>query len=103
MIHAARALAASTDAAGFAAKVNGAPADGADREAFLREVEGLRAELAAAAPFRPGKAVAAAHAALREAIPFLDHDRALDGEVATAVRLVEEGTLLAAARSALSE
>ena len=47
-------------------------------------------------------APAAAHAALRAEIPFLDRDRAMDGEVATAVRLVESGKLLDAARVALS-
>ena len=39
-----------------------------------------------------------AHAAIRERIPFLARDRALDGEVAIAVRLVKEGAVLAAAR-----
>lgn len=102
MINAARALARRTDAERFAAKVQGGPLPGApERGAFLAEVEGLRAELAQAPEFRPGRAVAAAHAALREAIPFLGADRALDAEVATAVRLVEEGRLLAAARAAL--
>jgi histidine ammonia-lyase len=43
--------------------------------------------------------VAAAHAAIRERIPFLSRDRALDGEVAMAVRLVIEGQVLAAARA----
>jgi histidine ammonia-lyase len=102
MINAARGLASRTDAAGFAAKVQGgAMGEGTTTEAFLSEVEGLRAELAAAEPFQPGRAVAAAHAAIREAIPFLDRDRALDGEVAAAVRLVLEGKVLAAARHAL--
>ncbi|WP_147652067.1 HAL/PAL/TAL family ammonia-lyase [Vulcaniibacterium gelatinicum] len=102
MINAARALARRTDAESFAARVQGGPLPGApERGAFLAEVEGLRAELAQAPEFRPGRAVAAAHAALREAIPFLGADRALDVEVATAVRLVEEGRLLAAARAAL--
>ena len=64
-------------------------------------VDGLRAELAASGPFAPGPVVASAHAALREHIPFLDRDRALDAEVATAVRLVAEGTVLEAARSAM--
>ena len=64
--------------------------------------EGLRAELARSEEFHPGHAVAAAHAALRSEIPFLDRDRAMDGEVATAVRLVESGKLLDAARVALS-
>ncbi|HEY5803241.1 MAG TPA: aromatic amino acid lyase [Lysobacter sp.] len=99
MINAARDLADRADARALAAKVQGAPAEGsAEFDAFLAEVEGLRAELAAADEFHPGRAVAAAHAAIREAIPFLDRDRALDGEVATAVRLVREGTVLAAAR-----
>ena len=103
MINAARDLARSTDAEGFAAKVGGQPRGGQDLETFLDEVEGLRAELAEAAPFTPGVAVAAAHAALRDRIPFLDRDRAMDGEVATAVGLVAEGTLLEAARAALAD
>ncbi|MGO4220738.1 histidine ammonia-lyase [Lysobacter sp. TAF61] len=99
MINAARDLADRADARALAAKVQGAPVAGSDEyEAFLAEVEGLRVELAAADEFHPGRAVAAAHAAIREAIPFLDRDRALDGEVATAVRLVREGIVLAAAR-----
>lgn len=102
MINAARDLADRADAATLAAKVSGGPVgDSADHPGFLAEVEGLRAELAAAEEFRPGKAVAAAHAKLREAIAFLDRDRALDGEVATAVQLVQEGTLIAAARAAV--
>ena len=68
------------------------------RDTFLAEVEALRAALASSAAFHPGHAVAAAHAAIRAKIPFLDRDRALDGEVATAVRLVESGEILAAVR-----
>ncbi|WP_223620666.1 aromatic amino acid lyase [Lysobacter sp. ESA13C] len=102
MINAARDLADRADAKTLASKVSGGPVgDSADHAGFLAEVEGLRAELAAADEFRPGKAVAAAHAKLREAIAFLDRDRALDGEVATAVQLVHEGTLIAAARAAV--
>jgi histidine ammonia-lyase len=100
MINAARDLAGRADAAALAAKVSGGPTPGTlEYDAFLDEVEALRAELAAAAEFQPGRAVAAAHAAIRREIPFLDRDRALDGEVATAVRLVREGTILGAARS----
>ncbi len=100
MINAARELARQGDADRLAVKVAGMPAnDASGRDAFLREVEGLREELARADEFRPGRAVAAAHAAIREAIPFLERDRAMDGEVAMAVRLVAEGTVLAAARS----
>ena len=48
----------------------------------------------------PGRAVAAAHAAIRERIAFLDRDRALDGDVRAALALVDDGTVLAAVRAA---
>nr|WP_298152909.1 aromatic amino acid ammonia-lyase [uncultured Pseudoxanthomonas sp.] len=100
MINAARALSARTDAEGLAMKVAGGPQPGAEgRDVFLAEVDALRAALAASEAFHPGHAVAAAHAAIRAKIPFLDRDRALDGEVATAVRLVESGEILAAVRN----
>jgi histidine ammonia-lyase len=100
MINAARSLARRADAAALAEKVQGGPLPGhADHAAFLDEVEALRRELAAAEPFHPGTAVSRAHAALRERIAFLDRDRALDGDVATAVRLIDEGVALAAARA----
>jgi histidine ammonia-lyase len=100
MINAARALSARTDAEGLATKVAGGPQPGAEgRDVFLAEVDALRAALAASEAFHPGHAVAAAHAAIRAKIPFLDRDRALDGEVATAVRLVESGEILAAVRN----
>ena len=100
MINAARALSVRTDAEGLATKVSGGPSPGAEgRDVFLAEVDALRAALAASEAFHPGHAVAAAHAAIRAKIPFLDRDRALDGEVATAVRLVESGEILAAGRN----
>ena len=100
MINAARALSVRTDAEGLATKVSGGPSPGAEgRDVFLAEVDALRAALAASDAFHPGHAVAAAHAAIRAKIPFLDRDRALDGEVATAVRLVESGEILAAVRN----
>ncbi|HEY1036551.1 MAG TPA: aromatic amino acid ammonia-lyase [Pseudoxanthomonas sp.] len=100
MINAARALSDRTDAAGLAVKVSGGPQHGASgHDAFLAEVEALRLALASSDAFHPGHAVAAAHAAIRAKIPFLDRDRALDGEVATAVRLVESGEILAAVRN----
>lgn len=102
MINAARALARRADAEALAAKIAGAPLPGGNgRDAFLAEVEALRAELAETDEFRPGNAVAVAHAAIRARIAFLDRDRALDGEVATVVQLVESGEVLQAARSAL--
>ena len=100
MINAARDLADRADAAAFATKVQGGPLPTSDDAAgFVAEVEALRAELSDAEAFHPGDAVARAHAALRAAIPFLDRDRALDGEVATVVRLVSEGALLEASRT----
>jgi histidine ammonia-lyase len=101
MINAARSLARGTSAEGLAAKVSGAPRAGLpDAAVFIEEVEGLRAELAAADEFRPGRAVGAAHAAIRETIAFMPFDRAMDGDVQAAVRLVRDGRVLAAARRA---
>ena len=78
--------------------MQGAPAEGSDERAgLLAAVEGLRAELAMAAAYRPDKAVPAAPAAIRARIPFLDRDRAMDREGATAVQLVRDGVALAAA------
>src|SRR5690606_11660771 len=91
MINAARELADRADAHAFATRIHGASAGGPHHDAFIDEVEALRSELAASDPFHPGRAVAAAHAAIREHIGFLDRDRALDGEVATAVALVADG------------
>jgi histidine ammonia-lyase len=101
MINAARDLAARAAAATFAAKVLGGPLpDAAGYDAFLAEVEALRTELSAAEPFHPGAAVAAAHAAIREQVPFLDRDRALDGDIAAMLALMRDGAVLAAARQA---
>ena len=100
MINAARALAGRVDAEAFASKVAGGPLPHApERAGFLAEVDALRAQLAEAEAFRPGRAVATAHAAIRARIPYLDRDRALDGEVAAAVAMVADGSLLAAVRA----
>ncbi|MCC7097151.1 MAG: aromatic amino acid lyase [Thermomonas sp.] len=100
MINAARELAVRVDAEAFAAKVAGGPLpSSAERAGFLVEVDALRAQLAQADEFRPGRAVAAAHAAIRARIPYLERDRALDGEVAAAVAMVADGSVLAAARA----
>jgi len=101
MINAARDLADRADAEAFAAKVQGGPLpDASDHGDFLAEVDALRAQLANSTEFRPGRAVAAAHAAIRARIPFMERDRAMDGDVASAVALVVEGSVLAAARNA---
>lgn len=103
MINAARELAGRSDAVAFARKVHCGPLPGDPwRDAYLAEVDGLRNELSQAGMFHPGAAVAAAHAMLRRRIAFLDRDRALDHEVAIAVHLVADGSLIAAARAALA-
>jgi len=100
MINAARDLADRADADAFASKVQGGPLpDASDRAAFIAEVEALRAELSAAEPFHPGKAVAAAHAAIRERVPFLPRDRALDIDLAAMMALMRDGAVLAAAHA----
>ena len=100
MINAARELARRADAAGFAAKGGGGPLpDAAERTGFLDEVDALREQLARSGEYQPGRAVAIAHAAIRARIPYLDRDRALDGEVATAVAMVADGSILAAVRA----
>ncbi|UHQ18504.1 aromatic amino acid lyase [Lysobacter sp. KIS68-7] len=103
MISAGRKLARKADPETFAAKVQGGPLlDDPGRATFLAEVEGLRAELAGAEEFGPGPAITAAHAAIRWRIGYLDRDRALDGDVRMAVKLVEDNSVLDAVRAALS-
>ena len=102
MINAARELARNGDVEALAAKIQGAPAPGSpDRAAFLAEVESLRLALAQAEEFQPGRAVQSAWLRLREDIPFMASDRAMDAEVGRAIALVEQGELLSAARAAL--
>jgi histidine ammonia-lyase len=101
MISAARVLANASDSTGLAEKISGAPQTGTpDHAAFLVELEALRSELIDAEEFRPGPMVAAALARLREEVAFMASDRAMDQDIATALRLVEQGELLSAARAA---
>lgn len=91
MLNAARRLAAGAGWKALAAKIENAPAAGdAGRAQFETEVQALAAQLARSAPFRPGGAVAAARAKLRETVMFLHRDRELQHDVAEACRLVRE-------------
>jgi histidine ammonia-lyase len=91
MIEAARRLAREADLATFASKIGNAPPEPhPQRTQFLAECDALRAELASAAGFAPGPAVAALHAAFRARVAFLGKDRALDRDVAAAVAFVED-------------
>lgn len=90
-INAARRLAREADLGTFAAKIGNAPPDPHPlRPRFLAECDALRAELASAPEFGPSPAIAALHAAFRRRVAFIDRDRALDRDVAEAVRFVED-------------
>jgi len=52
------------------------------------------------APLAPGRGVAAAHAAVRRAVPFMKEDRFLAPDIAAVERLLSDGTLRAAVEMA---
>jgi histidine ammonia-lyase len=54
-------------------------------------------------PLEPARGTGAARAAVRAPIPFLDTDRELAPDIASATQLVREGTLLAAAEEAIGD
>src|SRR2546421_489638 len=45
------------------------------------------------APLKPGRLTGEAHAAIRETVPTLDHDRVLEPEIQAAIELVRSGRL----------
>ena len=53
------------------------------------------------APLKPGRLTAQAHAAIREKVPALDHDRVLQPDIQAATELVRNGTLSRIADSAI--
>ena len=46
-------------------------------------------------PLKPGRLTGEAHAAIREKVPTLDHDRVLEPEIQAAIELVRSGRLAA--------
>jgi histidine ammonia-lyase len=52
-------------------------------------------------PVRPGPGLRAAHAHLRGVVPAMDRDRPIAPDIAAVRRLIDDGSLLAAARAAL--
>src|SRR5438445_6547752 len=52
------------------------------------------------APLKPGRLTAEAHAAIREKVPMLDHDRMLQADIEAATELVRSGRLAAIGASA---
>jgi histidine ammonia-lyase len=96
MLNAARTLAARGDWQALARKVSGAPQAGqADAAAFESEVKALMAALESAGEFRAGDAVHTAFARIREHVPFMPRDRAMDIDVRTMCELVAQGELTA--------
>jgi histidine ammonia-lyase len=96
MLDAARRLAAHGGWQALAAKIDNPPsAADARRPQFESELQDLAAQLAGAGEFRPGAAVAAAHARLRQSIAFMHRDRAMQHDIADACRLVRERAYIA--------
>ncbi len=94
MLNAARVLARRGDAAAFIAKIACVPREGsAEYAQFDSEVRGLMQSLSNADAFRPGAAVAAAHAKIREHIAFMPRDRAMDRDVRRICELVGDRML----------
>ena len=52
------------------------------------------------APLTPGRGVAAAHAALRQTVPFMERDRVLSDDINAVDALIASGALRSAAESA---
>ena len=97
MLNAARRLAARGDLALLRAKISNAPrGDAPDAAAFAAETEALMRALATADSFHPSPRVAAAFAAIRARIPFMQRDRAMDGDIKAICDLVGEGAFDAA-------
>jgi histidine ammonia-lyase len=96
MLNAARTLAARGDWQALVSKVSNAPRpDHARYAQFETEVRALMQALADAGEFHAGEAVRAAFSRIRETIPFMHRDRAMDGDIQRICALVASGSLLA--------
>jgi len=95
MLNAARTLAARGDWQALVSKISNAPRpDHARYAQFETEVRALMQALAQAGEFHAGEAVRAAFGRIREAIPFMHRDRAMDGDIQRICALVAMGALL---------
>jgi histidine ammonia-lyase len=94
MLNAARRLAARGDWRALAEKVSNAPdANHPSRAQFEKEVQALTKALVETSDFHAGEPVRAAHAKIREHIPFMARDRAMDGDVKRICELLASGRL----------
>ncbi|HET7065836.1 MAG TPA: aromatic amino acid lyase [Rudaea sp.] len=95
MLNAARTLAARGDWQALVTKISNAPkSDHARYAQFETEVRALMQALADAGEFHAGEPVRVAFAKIREAIPFMHRDRAMDGDIQRICTLVASGSLL---------
>lgn len=91
MLNAARAVARRGRVDLIASKIAGAPPAGhPEHPQFMREVGALCAALAESEDFHAGTAVRQALAQVRQVAPFMQRDRAMDGEVRAICGLVRE-------------
>ena len=94
MLNAARTLASRGDWQALARKVANAPSQGEHLAQFEREVKALMEALARSSDFHAGAAVRKAFAVIRDTVPFMHRDRAMDAEVRRMCELVESFALL---------
>jgi len=96
MLNAARTLAARGDWQALVSKISNVPKPDHPRYAqFETEVRALMQALADAGEFHAGEPVRAAFSRIRETIPFMHRDRAMDGDIQRICALVASGSLLA--------
>ncbi len=95
MLNAARDLALGGDHQALADKIDGAPREGhPEHDTFEMEVQQLMDALADAGPYSAGKTVGEALSKIRERVPFMRKDRAMDGDVQGMCELVASGSLV---------
>ncbi|MBD8526669.1 HAL/PAL/TAL family ammonia-lyase [Pseudomarimonas arenosa] len=95
MINAARRLARRGDLDALCAKVVNAPRhDHADFATFRSECAELLRQLAAGSEFSPSAKVEQALQTIRQRIPFMTRDRAMDGDIRAIGELIESNALL---------
>jgi histidine ammonia-lyase len=99
MLNAARDVARRGEHDLIMRKIQGAPAAGsAEYAQFEREVRALCKALADAGEFHAGASVQRAFDLVRQRVPFMQRDRAMDADIRAMVDLVDCGELLGVAR-----
>ncbi|AVP96128.1 histidine ammonia-lyase [Ahniella affigens] len=95
MLNAARELGRSGNVSALISKIRNAPrTDAVERAQFESEVAALAQALAESDDFQPSKRVQRAFERIRQHIPFMAMDRAMDGDIRAILKLVASGSLL---------